>query len=381
MIVLEWIRSLAGAVDRSFRGIFRELKRHHHLATENFFFRESAILPLLAEQSLKEQKADRFIDYGAWANHYANDSTEFPLKLTTGNVTRRLPYCELINFIRHPQTRLPVVGTIPDFSLPEPIRAATHSNEEAFLRERPRTTDGPVLRMAGIRKVSEEEYRVTLQRSSYFAQVRTNLSLDFGRREGRETLRVKDLGPNGSLKPLEDSILVNSIGVSAVLFADDGGERRYFMKLRRAGTGVYPGMLAGIGGAVQPPAGHSPRMGDLLDHARSEILREISEETGLPADPGAYGTIAPLALLRELTRGGKPQFFFLVEVPSRLTRDFRKRFRRSAEGRKEFQDRPSPGRPGFPGTVLAPELVANLLYALSWFQARQGLEPLPVHLG
>ena len=232
----------------------------------------------------------------------------------------------------------------------EYIEKITNENETAYLKENSGTTDGSILRIKSLEKTYDLRWKCKLQRSTYLKQVRTNLTLDLplsGRHE--ETLRALDVGENGELREFESSIMVNSLGVSAIVYYRDekSGERNIFLKPRKGnrkktekntykGTGVFQNMLGTVSGVVQMPRGQG--IDNLVSYATSEILREFSRETGIEEGENPIQQIVPLAFVRELARGGKPQFFFLIEINQLSNKQFSNMFKKSMEGLEEFED-------------------------------------------
>jgi len=203
------------------------------------------------------------------------------------------------------------------------------------------TKDNPILRMSSLAKESENLYHCKLQRSTYYYQVRTNLTIDYPLLgQMGNTLRALDLTPEGKLPSLEKSALVNSIGVSAVVFFWKGRDLYFLMKYRKPTEAVYPNMFGTTSGVVTIPPGQPVR--SLTDYVTSEMRREFYRETGFDEDRDnrPIKNMILLSFVRELIRGGKPQFFFLIEIDEITEKQFRRKFRTSAEGLEEFYDNP-----------------------------------------
>jgi nucleoside phosphorylase len=352
-----------------------------------YFYPEDLIKLFLSIHDFKEKKGNtKFIKYDNAYKYYSGDRAVFCLVNGEDSNFVEIPYKEEINFIKNPETLMTVEREIAPYKMPEDIFSLTEGNLKSYLEANSKTTDGSILRIASLEKRGVSKYICKLEASSYFYQVRTNLTLDYPLKDPlkkyhERPLRLLDSTKNSRLPDFDKSIMVNSIGVSAVLYYRNpsSGERAFFLKPRKGerietkddknkesaiGVGVFQNMLGIVSGVAEVPA--SGRITDIVQYAESEIFKELIRETGYSNDQKPI--IKPLAFVRELARGGKPQFFFLIEIPYINDKDFRKKFRESIEGLEEFVDGKSNKRLDFK-QMLSPEAAANLLYALSYFES------------
>lgn len=353
---------------------------------EHSFFYFKSFVNKLVHKSISRPLPDgRYINYALAIKNrfYAKDVTSVRLRFLSKVILYQLPYKEEIDYIASPDSRIFIKNPVlyERFELSEELRNLTDPILENFISEKPNTTDGPALRMQSFFKLDDYKYQCNLQLASYFDQVRTNLTLDVPI-QFDETVRIADLGKDRSVRDLSESIMANTIGVSAVWFIEDrNGDKnnrlRFFLRPRRKTTGVFTDMLGTISGVVEPPANNVFTEGTLEEYMIKEIRREFYQETGydlymrdnsLTEDDV---TIIPLAFMRELTRGGKPQFFFAITTPYVTERAMSKYFKLSYNGREEFY---SDIRSRFMMYKLSPETMVNLMLTYKFIQRKQNLE-------
>jgi hypothetical protein len=277
-----------------------------------------------------------------------------------------------VNFIDFPDAKVHVQPTISRYKSPEDIRFDSQEAFDEFIAERPKTFDGETLRVADLIKNNDNDYEVRLEQASYFDEVRTNLSLDHQLdSDSFQTMRVRDLGDDNNLIDFHNSRLVNTIGVSSVIAFQSSGIWYFHMQPRQKNLGVFSNMLSSVGGNVEPSA---QPIADLTEYVKKELKREMLEETGLDLDElneVSRLDIVPLAFTRELTRGGKPQYFFLTVLGELSEKEFSKVFK-NATWKSEFKTDWLSNVKSF-DDALSPELTANLLYAWDYIQDRHKL--------
>jgi len=371
---------------------FPKLKNYIKMCKTMFFYDEDLIKIMLSVNDFKsKEKSTKYIKYENAYIYYPEDKCTMSIVYNDSEMDISLPYSEVINFITKPDAKIFVDGVITDFNMSDSVERLTADNLRSYLSDNPGTSDGSILRISSLTEESDSAYKCKLERSSYYYQVRTNLTLDLPLQSKHEkTLRVIDLNEKKGLRPFTESIMVNSIGVSACIYFRDSrtGKRKYFLKPRGSnriigdegivkGTGVFQGMLSTVGGVVQVPKGIP--ITNLTDYAYTEIIREFSRETGLSNDELELKEIKALAFSRELARGGKPQFFFLIEIPEITDKNFKYYFKKSPEGLEEFNDHFIDNYIFF-SSSLSPETATNLFYSLSYFQNNGGLNPKQIFL-
>lgn len=138
-------------------------------------------------------------------------------------------------------------------------------------------------------------------------------------------------------------------------------------------------MLSSISGTIEPPV---DTITELTDFAAQEVIRELHEETGLSesdikSNPSFQ--IIPLAFTRELTRGGKPQFFFLIMMNKISEKELQKIFKKS-DGKKEFKADWISNIKSY-DDLISPEFCTNLIYAYQHIQKEQKKDIEAIDLG
>lgn len=357
-----------------------KLKLYLSASTIKLFYPSSAIKTLLRDNNYKNLPDSTFIDYSIALKkgYYQNDILKLDLSINGNIVNTDFPYKEIINYTRNPNIRIHIERQIDSsFQLNEYINKKTQQNLNDYLLQKPKTTNGQALRISSFSSTSDKNvYLCTLQSATYYDQIRTNLTLDVPLLdEGENTIRIMDLSQQKSLKPFEDSIMANTIGVSTIWYmnnkkGDKKNKLQFFLKPRQTQIGVFTNMLGTVSGVVEPIS-RKNKIKTLEEHVTNEILREFFEETGFDRYMSDNNiapsqiTITPLAFCRELTRGGKPQFFFLIKTPHVTESDFYKYFKQSVDGKNEFKDEFLTKLPNY---SLSPEVVMNYIYAFQYLQ-------------
>lgn len=146
--------------------------------------------------------------------------------------------------------------------------------------------------------------------STYHDQAYSNLILDFDREDPARyvSLRSQLAQDDNRLPELDDQRLANTLGVAALIFYRSTGQWTPYMVRRVRRIGVFPsGLHCTASGVAKWPA-HSRQLKTLGNFATRHMLSEIEEEVGL--GPQDLVELRPLALCREMARGGKPQLLY-----------------------------------------------------------------------
>lgn len=387
-IVVAVTVTLAGAgfkkiLDRKSR---RSLIHKGHLVSDYFFHSQTTVNTLLKSEPETPDISDEFIDYTIVKRngYYRKEHRIFKLKIDGKVIAVEVPYMELVDFVRHSSIiRADSSDYDRQFELPEGLRLKTQDSFDRFKATRILNTNDLTVRVSGFYRIpgTENEYICKVQRSTYYDQVHTNLTLDrlFSGIE-EDSVRLLDLAPDNSLRPFEESIMANTIGVSAIWVMADRGKSsrenklRYFLMPRSNKTGIYSGMLSSVGGVARVSEDKEFKYEFLEEFAKEEMKREFTEESGIDnlIISGKLKEsdieIIPLAFTRDLNRGGKPQFFFLISTPVISKRNLMKAFRNSFNGTEEFNQ--STLR-RMRKMYVSPETYCNLLYALEWIQRKK----------
>ncbi len=219
-------------------------------------------------------------------------------------------------------------GFIGDFSLSPDLewikeKLVEYYNTKGLLYK----GNNPCPRIANI-IFSKENILLQIENASYFDQVATNLSLDYPLHEignntlNSNTLREWDILQSnttlGLLPPLGKSKLANTLGVCVgITTYNDKGESIILTRKRTNDVTVSANL------EVLPFSFSLNYKHDSIKHHQAiqltELIKkdfenELFEELGLAANYISFEKIEPLALCRELCRGGKPQLFCKTEI-------------------------------------------------------------------
>ena len=179
------------------------------------------------------------------------------------------------------------------------IRDAAHDD---------RLFDGRVVRLADL----ASNGAVSLGPASYFDALATNFAMDHRPDARRETLRQFLHGGTHALDRFSDSKLVNHIGVVCMLETADG----MLVAPRRSGNVANrpDSLSASASGALDPAdIGSVGTDSFALSTLANAAFRETFEELGVELTQ-----VRLLGLLRELLRGGKPEFYFYGRTSASL---------------------------------------------------------------
>lgn len=346
-----------------------------------YFYPLSHIKSILSKNEYASDS--EFIKYSlALSDGWYSNSTKWLKVKVDGEIKNiEIPYAEVIDYLKDSEPSIRVSRLCEQYVMPDSIRNLTDRNLTDFLHRKPNTYNGETLRIKSLSKISGNLYDCELQSATYFDQIRTNLTLDLPLLGQEEcTLRELDLDKNKIIKPFSESIMANSIGVSAIWYTPDVHRKnkngiRFFLKPRKSSTGVFYNALGTISGAVAPPKEGCFHSSFLEDYVKQELLREFYEETynkNSDKDIRSYVPenkieITLLAFVRELTRGGKPQFMFLIKTPYIDNSTMKELF----NGSEEFSDNIVSTLTSYD---LSPETYVNYLYAIRYIQRNQYLE-------
>jgi hypothetical protein len=340
------------------------------------FINEKLLKILVWEHDAAALKDTSFIKYSNWQAYYKSDDWSLELLGPKSVVKRRLPYAQLLDLVTNPAAKITVKQPIGEYCMPDDLKARTEAALAACLETKRKSFDGPVARIADFKKGTGGNLHCVLERAGYFSQVRTNLTLDYTTsHNGPRNLRLADMTRDGNLRTLRESLLVNSLGVAAIVAYERDGQWFYLAKLRKREDAINEMMLASPSGVAELIRGQPVR--DLGSFAASEMLREFYFETGLPST--IVRRIVPLSFCREFVRGGKPQFFFFIEINPVEARDFADFFAKSREGLLEYYNRWHDRASSF-RHALSPEFVVNFLLTLQFLQKENHIPMEPIQL-
>ena len=234
-------------------------------------------------------------------------------------VTPYLPYVEVVNwceqFARSVKPEIEVKLLRGDFQLGSWGPGDGDGLREQALayakRDEPKTFDGPAVRVEDC-TASGSKLWLSVQKASYFDQRKSNLALDYQYRTQTGTvLTLRDLMRQEfgtSLPPLSDRRMANTLGIAALIMVREGGDFTPYLVSRSRDVAVF-----NRGGEWHCTASGVAELPPGQDRApyfyKDSMLKELDEEVGILEHE--LETLEPVALCREMTRGGKPQMFFL----------------------------------------------------------------------
>lgn len=361
------------------RNNWKAVSERYQYAKSRFFYHQDFISLLLFNRSHRQLPKTLFIDYNLAFQYYAADRKVLQLKYQGEDKSIELPYAEIINFIDQPGATIQVEDGVGQYRQSEEIINTTKGAFAAFMADRPKTTNGPALRMADLQAQDDGRYTARLEASGYYDEVRTALSLDYPLDNDLfETMRIKDMTDEGNLRPIGESLLVNTIGVFTAVMLYSDGNWYFHMMPRQNKLGVFGGMLSSVSGGVEPPPGP---IDELVSYMTTEIKREFHEETGLDIrelEGSGRASVVPLAFTRELSRGGKPQFFYLTVLHDITEKEFGQAFK-TAQWKSEFRNDLFSNIKAI-DDVVSPEFSTALFYAITYLQKRRKLPVDPLVL-
>ena len=357
------------------------IEKQNALFRNNFFYSIEAINQMARKHNFPHCENSKYLKDTVLSEYYANVFTPITIDVSGERKTVLLPYKEEIDFLKTPDASIYIdsLEVTKKFVLCPELEEATDDLLTTFKHER-NCTDDPHPRMASFHSISSHQYECTIEEATYYQQIRTNLTLDFPLYikgiDGEVTTRSYDYSQYNRLPELSESCLSNAIGVSAIWVMGDRGNRKIFLLPRKKKVGVFETKLGIPSGNVEMPEGNHFKSNDLVEFLTLDIAREFAEETGLcgkniditkfskkvpKPTMIEYMKITPLAFVRELLRGGKPQMFFLIETPDIPVRLLKKSFRKSL-GTEEFDD--SILTSASPSS----ETICNYIYAQKYLQ-------------
>ncbi|UWQ05593.1 hypothetical protein [Aliiroseovarius crassostreae] len=154
--------------------------------------------------------------------------------------------------------------------------------------------------------------KMTCQRATYFDQIATNLTLDWASGilpDGAFTIRSEIERPvDGALPAFSHSILANTLGTAVLFYSKD--LQKAFIRTRSDAMASIAQQRphCTVSGVLEVKPGAAPgKYG--FEFFEYGTRLEIRKETGLDED---QYLLFPVAISRELPRGGKPQLFYVA---------------------------------------------------------------------
>ena len=361
--------------------ILKRIEQQNTLFRNKFFYSLEAVNQMARKHNFSHCEKSKYLKDTVLAEYYADSFTSSTVDEDGKRKILQLPYEEEIDFIKTPAATISIASMVVNkkYTLPRHLEEATQELLDTFNAER-KCTDDPHPRMSSFTQVGENQYECTIEEATYYQQIRTNLTLDYPITikgiDGDSTLRAYDHSASKRLTDLSSSYLSNAIGVSAIWMMGKPGNRQVFLLPRKKRVGVFETKMGIPSGNVEMPANNTFSTSSLVDFLKLDIAREFAEETGLCgknidiskfSKPVPKPTmiehmeIIPLAFVRELLRGGKPQMFFLILTPDVPVCKLKRSFRKSL-GTEEFDDSL------LTSATPSSETMCNYLYAQKYLQ-------------
>lgn len=254
-----------------------------------------------AKGSLIAPKKDPFLKYDS------NDLLRIYAEETT--VAPYIPYTELACLYPN-KPKINIAVAARKFALKFPDDEWTRLSNLAYaqLEQSKRIRDNEsTIRLQKI--AVNDHITLNLQQASYMDQCRSNLVLDWQDvSRDNQSLRTLSTARYGrKLPPLDDKSLANTIGIAALIFYRENGELVPYLVKRTKKVGVFPGGVHCTSSGVAKWPGDNADL-DFETFFTEHMFSEIHEEVGLL--PEDIDELVPLAICRELGRGGKPQIFY-----------------------------------------------------------------------
>lgn len=360
--------------------LFPRLKYFKDYYLKSYFYPVSIVKDIIHYQKDNRIGDSLFLNYKTAPEdiNYSNINRHvFRLKVDKNFESINTYYQEVLNYINNPDVNITIRSCDDTVHiLRDDVLELTNKNLDTFLSQKPNTFNGNMLLRVKDLVASDAGFMCDLQRTEYFNEVRTNLTVDFPY-EYNKTIRLYDMGPNRSLRPFSDSILTNTVGVSAIWFTRCEPSKHkndyvhFFLKPRDKNIAVYNGMLGTVSGGVKFPENCSELIGTSLEDYVAKVLLGIfykkTQYDKYMAEKQISESdikIIPLAFTRELLRGGLPQFFFAIETPPVSDSEIKRYITKNALYRRmSFRE-------SFINNVLpcifSPETMVNLLYTIQY---------------
>lgn len=343
-----------------------DISKDSDLVKSGYFYNLELFNRLIVEYDISLQTGNEFIRSSEFLNPQYYPER---YKRQVGDKLLTLPYQEQIDFVEKPYTKIEIINDPPLHNMRIDLERITLENLNAFQKVTPVKDETELARLVYFRKVDKnkgknndkyDKYQFCLERTRYSAQARTNLTLDYPikyeKRKKEITLRHLDMDADKRLKPLEQSILANTLGVSAVIYYRNVDGVFIFTKFREK-QGVFSNILGTHSCVVSSPVNSEK---DLIVHLKNQLRKNFQEEVGLDT---TIKTMEPLAFSLELIRGGKPQFFFIIEIKE--SNKFTDKAWREVEKTRHFVENIGADR-DLEKKALSVEFVMNLVYAFRY---------------
>jgi hypothetical protein len=246
------------------------------------------------------------------------------------------------------------------FSLPEKLQAVKDALVE--FQTGGRATDNPTARLARIEYLPTGGKVLTFERASYFDYIATNHAMDTFIAGYDATVReMIEPGPN--LTPFSEAQAANHLGLVCVVETADSK-----LIMQRKGGNSVTGA-----NSMHVAASAAMNLREPFQNPFQVMQNELFEEAALTPDETA--SIQAIAVGRELARGGKPELFFHLFVPSEAAEIVA---RKITDPDKEIDTRPVIQLPKDPEDriqelhklIADPRIFASSKAALNYYAAR-----------
>lgn len=198
--------------------------------------------------------------------------------------------------------------------------------------------------------IENNKLKIEIQKASYYDQVATNLSLDYKLNDflseslNSKTLREWDIKQSKTKKNylprLTESKLANTIGIAlGITTVNNKGEKIVLIRKRTKNVAVTQNSWAlpfSFSLNIDKDICCIGKSGFIIDLIKADFRHEQAEELGTEPRFLDFENVRPLFLCRELCRGGKPQFFFQIDLEMKFE-ELKKIIKESSSSKKEFK--------------------------------------------
>jgi hypothetical protein len=157
-------------------------------------------------------------------------------------------------------------------------------------------------------KFLDDRLTIWFQESSFYQYVLTNLAMEIYSKHEMKTLRdLLEPGEKGRLRPIEQSLCANGLGIGCIVRSSDGKFVVVWRsdKVSNAKLSYAPSASGTMKLGEFPKQGSTP---SIFQAARIQLWQEMS------VSPRSTKRIRFLGITRELERGGQPDGHFYAEV-------------------------------------------------------------------
>lgn len=272
-------------------------------------------------------KKNKFLNYDPnWlAEFYHSEKINW---LKSSDEKIRAPYEIIHDFRKNPVNSWGTFENKGKYQLPNELSRVKHEMVKSFSKDGLLYKgDNPCPRICNAAS-SSKALIIEIQKAAYYDQVATNLSLDYKHNHdiaesiGTYKIRHWDIlqsnTAKGELPSFSKSKLGNTIGISmGIIATNELGQKIILSRRRTSAVAVYQQMQhLPFSFSLNLDSAFSEKntKGTIQELVKLDFRHEQAEELGLEPSDIDFADVKPLVFCRDLSRGGKPQFFFEIEI-------------------------------------------------------------------